>query len=260
MTIDSGQLTIFRTHLKPNCQILNIFAQNFRQMALILSLETSTTVCSAALAHDGKLIAERVSYEGKSHATLLTVFVEQILAETGIEASMLDAVAVSQGPGSYTGLRIGVSTAKGICYATGAKLIAIDTLKSMAIMAAKNASPRPDLFCPMIDARRMEVYTAIYDSNLNRTSDTRALIIDSNSFFEELKDNTIAFFGDGAAKCQSVITSPNARFIDNICPLAANMVTLAEEAYAAADFKDVAYFDPFYLKDFVATMAKNKVL
>ena len=228
-------------------------------MALILSLETSTSVCSAALARDGRLLAERVSYEGKSHATLLTVFVEQLLAETGIEATMLDAVAVSQGPGSYTGLRIGVSTAKGICYATGAKLIAIDTLKSMAI-AARKAGPKTNLYRSMIDARRMEVYTAIYNTNLEQIGSTRALIIDNDSFTDELKNNTIAFYGDGAGKCQSVITSPNARFIDNICPLAANMVQLAEDAFAAADFKDVAYFDPFYLKDFVATVAKHKVL
>ena len=228
-------------------------------MALILSLETSTSVCSAALARDGRLLAERVSYEGKSHATLLTVFVEQLLAETGIEATMLDAVAVSQGPGSYTGLRIGVSTAKGICYATGAKLIAIDTLKSMAI-AARKAEPKNNLYCSMIDARRMEVYTAIYNTNLEQIGSTRALIIDNDSFTDELKNYTIAFYGDGAGKCQSVITSPNARFIDNICPLAANMVQLAEDAFAAADFKDVAYFDPFYLKDFVATVAKHKVL
>lgn len=217
-------------------------------------------MCSAALARDGRLLAERVSYEGKSHATLLTVFVEQILAETGIEATALDAVAVSQGPGSYTGLRIGVSTAKGICYATGAKLIAVDTLKAMAIMAEKNATPRPDLFCSMIDARRMEVYTAIYNADLEQIDDTKALIIDSDSFANELKTNIIAFYGDGAGKCQGVITSANARFIDGICPLAANMVPLAEKAFAAADFKDVAYFDPFYLKDFVATVAKHKVL
>ena len=229
-------------------------------MALILSLETSTSVCSAALARDGQLLAERVSYEGKSHATLLTVFVEQILAETGIEATALDAVAVSQGPGSYTGLRIGVSAAKGICYATGAKLIAVDTLKAMAIMAEKTVSDHPNLYCSMIDARRMEVYTAIYNADLEQISNTRALIVDSDSFANELRNNTIAFYGDGAGKCQSVITSPNARFIDNICPLAANMVQLAEDAFAAADFKDVAYFDPFYLKDFVATVAKHKVL
>ena len=229
-------------------------------MALILSLETSTSVCSAALARDGRLLAERVSYEGKSHATLLTVFVEQILAETGIEATALDAVAVSQGPGSYTDLRIDVSAAKGICYATGAKLIAVDTLKAMAIMAEKNATPRPNLFCSMIDARRMEVYTAIYNADLEQIGDTKALIIDSDSFTNELKTNTIAFYGDGAGKCQGVITSANARFIDGICPLAANMVPLAEKAYTAADFKDVAYFDPFYLKDFVATVAKHKVL
>lgn len=217
-------------------------------------------MCSAALARDGRLLAERVSYEGKSHATLLTVFVEQILAETGIEATALDAVAVSLGPGSYTGLRIGVSTAKGICYATGAKLIAVDTLKAMAIMAEKNATPRPDLFCSMIDARRMEVYTAIYNADLEQIGDTKALVVDENSFADELKTNTIAFYGDGADKCRSVISSANARFIDGVCPLAANMVPLAEKAYTAADFKDVAYFDPFYLKDFVATVAKHKVL
>ena len=228
-------------------------------MALILSLETSTAVCSAALARDGRLLAERVSYEGKSHATLLTVFVEQILTETGISALDLDAVAVSQGPGSYTGLRIGVSTAKGICYASGAKLIAIDTLKSMAI-AAHKADATADLYCSMIDARRMEVYTALYDSALNRVSDTQALIIDADSFADKLKTNTIAFYGDGADKCRGVITSPSARFIDGICPLAANMTDLAEQAFATADFKDVAYFDPFYLKDFVATVPKHKVL
>lgn len=238
----------------------NYLRGKFWVMALILSLETSTSVCSAALASDGRLLAERVSYEGKSHATLLTVFVEQILAETGIEATALDAVAVSQGPGSYTGLRIGVSTAKGICYATGAKLIAVDTLKAMAIMAEKNATPRPNLFCSMIDARRMEVYTAIYNADLEQIGTTQALVVDENSFADELKTNSIAFYGDGSGKCQGVITSANARFIDGICPLAANMVPLAEKAFAAADFKDVAYFDPFYLKDFVATVAKHKVL
>ena len=228
-------------------------------MALILSLETSTSVCSVAIAQDGRLIADKVSFENKSHATLLTVFVEQILAETGINALDLDAVAVSQGPGSYTGLRIGVSTAKGICYASGAKLIAIDTLKSMAI-AARKADATVDLYCSMIDARRMEVYTALYDSALNRVSDTQALIIDADSFAEKLKTKKIAFYGDGADKCRQVIDSPNALFVEGVCPLARNMVGLAEEAFAAADFKDVAYFDPFYLKDFVATVPKHKVL
>ncbi len=233
---------------------------NIWGMALILSLETSTTVCSASIARDGNVIAEKVSYEGKSHATLLTVFVQQLLEENNIKASELDAVAVSQGPGSYTGLRIGVSTAKGLCYALGAKLLAIDTLKAMAIMARKNVNVAPDLYCSMIDARRMEVYTAMYDANLDKVDETRALVVDSQSFAELLKTKRIAFYGDGAGKCRQVIDSDNAVFVDDVCPLASNMAQLAEDAYANADFKDVAYFDPFYLKDFVATVAKNKVL
>lgn len=261
--IDFGEMPIivYVFHLGYiNRQNLLYSHANFRDMALILSLETSTSVCSASIARDGKLIAEKVSYENKSHAILLTVFVEQLLNENGIKATELDAVAVSQGPGSYTGLRIGVSTAKGLCYALGAKLLAVDTLKAMAVMASKKAVARPDLFCSMIDARRMEVYTALYDADLNKVDNTRALVVDADSFAELLKDKKIAFYGDGAGKCRQVIDSPNAIFIDDVCPLASNMVQLAEEAYANADFKDVAYFDPFYLKDFVATVAKNKVL
>jgi len=229
-------------------------------MALILSLETSTSVCSAAIARNGKLIDRKVSFENKSHATLLTIFVEQLLKENNIQPSELDAVAVSQGPGSYTGLRIGVSSAKGICYALNAKLLAIDTLKAMAIMANKKLTEKPDIFCSMIDARRMEVYTAMYNTDLQQTNTTQALIIDENSFSELLKTKKIAFYGDGATKCKQIISSPNALFLENISPLAENMVELAEEAYQKADFKDVAYFEPFYLKDFVATTAKHKVL
>lgn len=229
-------------------------------MALILSLETSTTVCSAAIARDGVVVAERVSYENKSHASLLTVFVEELLTQTGVKASELDAVAVSQGPGSYTGLRIGVSTAKGLCYGLGAKLLAIDTLKAMAIMASKKCAEKLDLYCSMIDARRMEVYAAMYNSNLDKVQETAAVIVDDNSFADVLANQKVAFYGDGAGKCKTVLKSNNAIFIEDVCPLAANMAALAEEAYANADFKDVAYFEPFYLKDFVATVAKSKVL
>ena len=229
-------------------------------MALILSLETSTSVCSVAIAQDGKLIADKVSFENKSHATQLTVFAEQLLKENSIEPEKLDAVAVSQGPGSYTGLRIGVSTAKGICYALGCKLLAIDTLKAMAIMADQKLTEKPDIYCSMIDARRMEVYTAMFDTQLRRISDTQALVVESDSFNELLKTKKIAFYGDGSDKCRQMIDSPNALFVEDVCPLARNMAGLAEEAYSAAKFKDVAYFEPFYLKDFVATVAKNKVL
>ncbi len=229
-------------------------------MALILSLETSTTVCSAAIARDGKTIADKMSLENKSHATSLAVFIDQLFTENGLKPSDLDAVAVSEGPGSYTGLRIGVSTAKGICYALGIKLLAIDTLKAMAIMAQQKASVLPDLFCPMIDARRMEVYTAMYDARLIKTEATHALVVDTDSFADGLRAKRIAFFGDGAGKCRNLIKSVNAMFIDDICPLATNMAALAEEAFNAGKFKDVAYFEPFYLKDFVATVAKQKIL
>jgi len=229
-------------------------------MAVILSLETSTSVCSAAIARNGKLIDSKISFENKSHATLLTVFVKELLKKNNIQPSELDAVAVSKGPGSYTGLRIGVSTAKGICYALNAKLLAIDTLKSMAIMASQKLNEKPDIFCSMIDARRMEVYTALYNANLEQIKDTQALIVDNNSFSELLQNNKIVFYGDGADKCKQVISSPNALFLEDIYPLAENMVELAETAYLQSDFVDVAYFEPFYLKDFVATVSKHKVL
>lgn len=230
-------------------------------MATILSIETSTPVCSAAIARDGQVIDYRESFDEKSHATSLTLFIEDLLNKNKIKAEKLDAVAVSQGPGSYTGLRIGVSVAKGICYALNAKLLAIDTLKAMALMADEHLKNNvPNFYCPMIDARRMEVYTALFDTNFDNHSETQALIIDGYQLNDLLENNTIAFFGDGAMKCQSVITSPNAIFIDKVYPSARYMATLAHEAFMQNQFKDVAYFEPFYLKDFVATVPKPKVL
>lgn len=229
-------------------------------MALILNLETSTPVCSVSLAKNGKVINLKESFEDKSHATLLTVFVEEILAKNKISVADLDAIAISQGPGSYTGLRIGVSVAKGLCYGANIPLIAIDTLKAMANMASDKLEGKNMLYCPMIDARRMEVYSELFDGELNPIRKVIAEIIDEKSYNELLLENEIAFFGDGAQKCQDSLTSKNALFIDDLYPSAKYMAKYSEEAYAIKNFKDVAYFEPFYLKDFVATTPKKKLL
>jgi tRNA threonylcarbamoyladenosine biosynthesis protein TsaB len=228
-------------------------------MALILNIETSTNVCSASLANNGEVIALKEDFEGKSHASLLTVFISELFSENNIDIINLEAVSVSEGPGSYTGLRIGVSTAKGICFAKSIPLIATNTLQAMAIMASENISNDISLFCPMIDARRMEVYSALFDKNQNQIRETKAEIIDESSYSNELANSKIAFFGDGADKCKSVINNKNAVFIDNIYPSAKFMARLSEEAFMNREFKDVAYFEPFYLKDFIATVSKKKI-
>lgn len=229
-------------------------------MACILNIETSTNVCSAALAIDGRVAWEKTSYEGHSHATLLGVYVEEALHEMQAKGGTLDAVAVSSGPGSYTGLRIGVSLAKGLCFGLGIPLLSIPTLKLLAHTAIQTRPIDDALYCPMIDARRMEVYAALFDSQLRPVRPAQADIVAETSYAEYLSAGKVCFFGDGAAKCQPVLTQPNALFLENIYPLAANMARLAEEAYAAKQFEDVAYFEPFYLKEFQATIAKNKVL
>lgn len=229
-------------------------------MALILNLETSTTVCSAALVRDGKVIAQRESFEDKSHASSLTVFIDQILKEAGMEIRQLDAVAISQGPGSYTGLRIGVSTAKGICYALSKPLIALNTLQAMALMALGKIPNKDSLMCTMIDARRMEVYAQFFDAQANPVREIKAEIIEENTYSEWLLSQEVYFIGDGAAKCKTILSSPNAKFIDNIYPSANYMAEMAEKAFNEQQFVDVAYFEPFYLKDFVATVPKNKVV
>ncbi len=231
-------------------------------MAIILSLETSTKVCSVCVAENNTILAKKELYEANSHATHLTVFVQELFKELqGVSYKDIDAVAVSCGPGSYTGLRIGVSTAKGICYALGIPLIAIGSLQVLAsAMKDEPAVKDGALICPMIDARRMEVYTALYDGKLNRVKDIEALIVDDNSFTSMLESNKIIFVGDGSCKCKDIITGENAIFIPNIVPLAENMAEIAYAKYRDEKFEDVAYFEPFYLKDFVATKPKNKVI
>lgn len=228
-------------------------------MALILNIETSTPVCSASIARNGECLAIRESFEDKSHASLLTVFIDELLQEVNIDASDLDAVCISEGPGSYTGLRIGVSVAKGICYAKNIPLLAVNTLKAMAAMAVKTHNNEQATFCSMIDARRMEVYSALFDFYLNDQRKTIAEVIDEGSYKDMLDNKKIVFYGNGAMKCKEKITGSNAVFIDNIYPSANYMAPLAQNAFDSNEFKNVAYFEPFYLKDFVATTPKRKV-
>ncbi|MCC8172311.1 MAG: tRNA (adenosine(37)-N6)-threonylcarbamoyltransferase complex dimerization subunit type 1 TsaB [Parabacteroides sp.] len=229
-------------------------------MACILNIETATPVCSAALACNGSVVFEKSSLEGPSHAALLGTYVEEALAYARQEGLKLDAVGVSSGPGSYTGLRIGVSLAKGLCYGAGIPLIAVPTLK---LLAAEAIAVHPDdsaLYCAMLDAHRMEVYAALYTASLEEVRPAAADIVTAGTYAAFLDAGKVYFFGNGAAKCKETIVSPNAVFIDGVYPLAAGMARLSEEAYGAGVFEDVAYFEPFYLKEFVATVAKNKVL
>lgn len=230
-------------------------------MACILHIETSTDVCSVALSEDGAILFSKEDYNGAQHAVLLGVFIDEILSMADSHAKMIDAVAVSCGPGSYTGLRIGVSMAKGICYGRNIPLIALETLKVMSVpVLLMDEMPENALICPMIDARRMEVYSAIYDRALNTIKDVSADIIDEHSYKEYLEKHPVYFFGNGATKCQQIIKHENAHFINDIKPLARWMFPLADREFHNGIFQDVAYFEPFYLKEFVATVAKNKVL
>lgn len=230
-------------------------------MSCILHIETSTEVCSVALSQDGATIFSQEDFEGLQHAVKLGVFVDEALSFADSHAIPVDAVAVSCGPGSYTGLRIGVSMAKGICYGREIPLIGIPTLEVMCVpILLRHELPEDALLCPMIDARRMEVYATIYDRALKTIRPTSADIVDENSYLEYLEKHPVYFFGNGSAKCREKITHPNAHFIDNIRPLAKMMFPLAEKAVALEDYKDVAYFEPFYLKEFVATVSKSKIL
>lgn len=228
-------------------------------MSCILNIETATEVCSVAVSYGEEIIFQKEETKGPSHAVLLGQFVNEAIEYLRAEKIKPDAVAVSCGPGSYTGLRIGVSEAKGLCYGLNIPLISIPTLKLMAY-SVSNIIEESSLLCPMIDARRMEVYDALFDNKLNELRSVSADIIDENSFADFLVNNKITFFGNGAEKCRVVLQSPNAVFLDNIYPKAADMMKLAEEAYDNGSFVDVAYFEPFYLKEFVATTPKNKVL
>ncbi len=230
-------------------------------MPYILSIETATEVCSVAVSNENQIVFYKEETKGPSHAVLLGQFVNEAIEELRKANITLDAVAVSCGPGSYTGLRIGVSEAKGLCYGLNIPLIAINTLKIMAQGVLKQGKTDKDtLLCPMIDARRMEVYDTLYSSSLQELRSVSADIIDENSFSEFLTDKQVAFFGNGAEKCKTVLHHSNAHFLDDIYPKATDMIELAEESFNKKDFVDVAYFEPFYLKEFVATTPKNKVL
>ena len=228
-------------------------------MATILHIETSTEVCSVAVSQDGLCVFEREDREGPNHAVKSGVFVDEALSFIDAQLMTLDAVAVSSGPGSYTGLRIGVSTAKGICYGRDARLIAVPTLELLCVPVLLHEKVKEDdaLLCPMLDARRMEVYAALFDRSLREIRPTAADIVDGDTYRTWLDERPVYFFGNGAAKCRSVIDHPNARFIDDVEPLARWMFPLAERRFFTEKFEDVAYFVPFYLKDFVAKAARD---
>lgn len=230
-------------------------------MSCILHIDTSTEVCSVAVSQDGASIFSQEEFEGMQHAVKLGVFVDEALSFADSHAIPLDAVAVSCGPGSYTGLRIGVSMAKGVCYGRNLPLIGLPTLEVMSVpVLLFHDLPDDALLCPMIDARRMEVYAALYDRALQVVRPIGADIVDERSYKEFLDERPVYFYGNGSAKCREKIVHPNAHFIENIRPLAKWMFPLAEKAIAQEKYEDVAYFEPFYLKEFVATVSKSKVL
>lgn len=234
---------------------------------MILCLETSTAVCSVALVENGNVIALRESLDGQNHAEKITVFIDEVMKEAGLAYKDLDAVATSMGPGSYTGLRIGVSTAKGLCYAMEKPLIAVDTLAAMAYgfkdykTTGLQDYKLGSILCPMIDARRMEVYTAFFNDKLERTSETEALVVDENSFMDMKQSHHLYLFGDGADKLASLFENDERiTVVEKFHCSASYMAKLADEAFKNNDFVDTAYFEPFYLKNFVPGMPKVKGL
>lgn len=227
-------------------------------MAFILALESATKMCSVALFSEDKLIAHKEEKGNYSHAENMANFVQELLDENNLKPSDLNAVAVSKGPGSYTGLRIGVSLAKGLCYSLKIPLISIETLTGIAAKL-KGEVPANSLICAMIDARRAEVYTALYDHELNVILPTEAKIIDSNSFEDLLETQPIYFVGDGAEKCKTVLTNKNADFSYGDSTSAKNFGGLAFDKFEKQEFEDVAYFEPFYLKEFIALKGKKLV-
>jgi len=235
-------------------------------MAYILHLESSTSICSVALAQDGQLIDIQESSEGQNHARLLSVFAEDLLKRNKLTANQLAAIAVSEGPGSYTGLRIGVSLAKGLCYVNQLPLIAVSPLQAMAeqVIQRKNELhlelTANTILIPMIDARRMEVYTAAYNASNTEIRSVSSEIIDENSFAEDLNEHQLLFFGNGAGKCANTINHPNATFLNDIQTSAQFMCSLAWKAFQNKQFVDLAYFEPFYLKDFIAGKPQKNIL
>ncbi len=228
-------------------------------MALILNIETSETICSVALAMDNELIAIKESAEERSHAKLVTVFIEEIFNELKYTLHDLDAVAVTKGPGSYTGLRIGVSTAKGLCYGLNIPLISVGTLTALANATINTEKYNNHKFCPMIDARRMEVYSAIYSSDLSKIKDVSADILTNKSYSSFLESNKIVFVGSGSAKFSEILNNNNAIFNTDIVASAKNMIEVSYSNFKSQKFEDVAYFEPYYLKNFIAIKPKNKI-
>lgn len=228
-------------------------------MSCILNIETSTGVCSVAVSNDGAIIFNKEDFSGHSHNEKLGSFVDEALSFIDNHAIPLDYVAVCGGPGSYTGLRIGTSMAKGIAYGRGVKLISVPTLQLLCVPVLLRELIAEDnaLLCPMIDARRMEVYSQIFDKALHEVRQIQADVVTADTYKEYLDKGPVYFFGDGAAKCMQVISHPNAHFIKDIEALAKNMLPLAEKRIAEGKFEDVAYFVPFYLKDFVAKKSKD---
>ena len=228
-------------------------------MSCILNIETSTDVCSVAISDNGQVIFNKEDHSGPNHAVKLGVYVDEALSFIDAHGIPLEAVAVSCGPGSYTGLRIGVSMAKGICYGRDVKLISIPTLELMAVPVLIGEHPAEEdaLIVPMLDARRMEVYAKVMDRALKEVRPIQADIVDADTYKEYLDRGTVYFFGNGAEKCMEVINHPNARLVKGIEPLAKNIAPLAEKRFVEGKFEDVAYFVPFYLKDFVAKMPKK---
>ena len=237
-------------------------------MALILSIETGTDVCSVALANDGELMALRESDEGRDHARKVAVFVDELLRETGVQPDDLDAVAVGMGPGSYTGLRIGVSFAKGMCYALNIPLLAVGSLDALMEVAREDFDAgiidleddewQSAYLCPMVDARRMEVYTRLFDAQGNALTDVSAEVVTADSFSEwRGSHRRFVIFGNGAKKCAELLS--DAEYIE-VAPSARGIVRLAEEAFNAGRVEDIAYFEPFYLKDFIVIPSKKRLL
>ena len=234
-------------------------------MSLILCIETGTDICSVGVARDGELISLRESDEGRDHAKKVGVFVDEVLRETDISPDELDAVAVGMGPGSYTGLRIGVSFAKGLCYGLGIPLVAVGSLDALAAVAIEDYDAgildvdnwENAVLCPMVDARRMEVYTRLFDAKGNALSDVMAEVVTEQTFADVRRERQLVMFGNGAAKCREVLH--DATYI-NITPSARGLARLAEQRLSAGQTEDIAYFEPFYLKDFIVIPSKKKLL
>ena len=228
-------------------------------MSCILHIETSTNVCSVAVSEDGKVIFDKADRTGNNHAEALGSFVDEAMSFADSHAIPLDAVAVSSGPGSYTGLRIGVSMAKGVCYALNLPLLSVPTLELMCVpvLLRNEEIENEALLCPMIDARRMEVYAALYDRALKPVRGIQADVVDADTYRQWLEDRPVYFFGNGAAKCMDTINHPNAHLIEGIEPVAKWMMPLAERKMLNDIHEDVAYFVPYYLKDFVAKQPKD---